>query len=146
MQASGTGHAVELRVLRQAFLASEEIRTRVLEFTQQQIWTASYLSACNKLHETEPRFARWILMVQDHLETDVLPLKQEFLADMLGSRRMTVTAAAGALQRNGLIRYSRGNIRILDRAGLEAAACECYRHMKKFHDKLYSPRPVEQQQ
>ena len=139
MQVPGKGYVVSLKVLRQAFLSSEEIRDRVLEFTQHQICTGSYLSACNKLHEAEPRFARWILMVQDRLGSDVLPLKQEFLAQMLGSRRMTVTAAAGALQGNGLIEYSRGNIRILDREGLEAAACECYQHVKKLNDDLYLP-------
>ena len=77
-------------------------------------------------------------MVQDRLEDDVLPLTQEFLAQMLGTRRMTVSMVAGTMQRQGLIEYKRGQIRILDRPGLEAMACECYGHIKKLHDDLYT--------
>lgn len=137
MQAAGAGYAISFEVLRQVFASNDEIRNYILEFAQFQLLTTSYLSACNKLHETEPRFARWLLMVQDRLETDLLPLTQEFLAQMLGSRRMTVTTVAGALQRSGLIEYKRGQIRILDREGLEDTACECYRHIKKLYDGLY---------
>jgi hypothetical protein len=77
-------------------------------------------------------------MVQDRLHTDVLPLTQEFLAQMLGSRRMTVTTVAGALQHSGLIEYRRGQIRILDRALLEDAACDCYGSLKRLYDQLYT--------
>jgi CRP-like cAMP-binding protein len=87
--------------------------------------------ACNRLHEAEPRLARWLLMLRDRLNQDSIALTQEFLADMLGSRRTTVTAAAGTLQRNGLIAYQRGRLRILDHAGLEQAACECYEVIRK---------------
>jgi CRP-like cAMP-binding protein len=138
MQASGAGYVIPLEALRQVFASSEETRSRVLEFVQHQMLTGTYLSACNNLHEAEPRFARWILMVQDRLETDVLPLTQEFLAQMLGSRRMTVTTVAGALQHSGLIEYRRGQIRILDRSSLEDAACECYGSLKKLYGQLYS--------
>ena len=137
MQAAGAGHVVSFELMRQVFTSSPELRRRVLEFVQEQMLTGTYLTACNKLHDTEARFARWILMVQDRLETDLLPLTQEFLAQMLGTRRMTVTSAAGALQRSGLIEYKRGQIRILNRAQLEAAACECYRHIKELYDGLY---------
>ena len=137
MQAPGAGFAIPFPSLQQAFAQSEEIRTRVLEFQQQQMLTGTYLSACNKLHDTEPRFARWLLMVQDRLETDVLPLTQEFLAQMLGTRRMTVTTVAGFLQQSGFIEYSRGQIRILNRTGLEDSACECYGHIKTLYDGLY---------
>jgi CRP-like cAMP-binding protein len=137
MQAGGKGYAAPFPLVEQAFLYSEEIRTRVLEFVQGQTVTAAYLAACNKLHETEPRLARWLLMVQDRLETDLLPLRQEFLAQVLGTRRMTVTVAAGTLQRSGLIEYSRGQVRILDRPGLEAVACECYGRVKAVYDGLY---------
>ena len=110
-------------------------------------YTQAYLSlvaqgaACNRLHTIEQRCARWLLMTHDRtLGAEVLELKQEFLALMLGVRRIGVTLAAGTLQEAGLIRYRRGNIRITDREGLEAAACECYGAVRKrFDDLLPSP-------
>ena len=84
------------------------------------------IAACNRLHEVEERLARWILMTQDRIQLDHLPLTQEFLASMLGLRRASVTLSAGILQKAGLISYSRGSVTILDRQKLEAAACDCY--------------------
>jgi CRP-like cAMP-binding protein len=84
-------------------------------------------AACNRLHTLEERCARWLLMVHDRVGDEVLPLKQSFLADMLGVHRPAVTLAAGSLQTAGLIRYSRGRVHILDRPSLEQAACACYR-------------------
>jgi len=83
-------------------------------------------AACNRLHALEERCARWLLMTHDRVEGDVLLLKQQFLAEMLGVHRPAVTLAAGALQKAGIIRYSRGKVTVLDRAALEAASCECY--------------------
>jgi CRP-like cAMP-binding protein len=83
-------------------------------------------AACNRLHALEERCARWMLMTHDRVEGDVLLLKQQFLAEMLGVHRPAVTLAAGALQRAGIIRYSRGKVTVLDRTALENAACECY--------------------
>jgi CRP-like cAMP-binding protein len=84
------------------------------------------VAACNALHPAEQRAARWILMSQDRVGSAEVPLTQEYLAVMLGVRRPTVTLAARVLQQSGLIRYHRGAITVVDRAGLEAAACECY--------------------
>ncbi len=137
MQAEGTGYAAPFPAMQEVFSSSEEIRTRILQFVQCQTTTGAYLAACNKLHETEARLARWLLMVQDRLETDLLPLSQEFLAQLLATRPMTVPIAARALQRSGFIEYSQGQIRILNRAELEAAACECYGHIKRAYDNLY---------
>lgn len=98
-------------------------------------------AACNRLHATEQRLSRWLLMAHDGIGSDQLPLTQEFLAQMLGVRRPSVTAVAGMLQKAGLIAYRRGRITILDRAGLEATACECYGIVKKeFEVLLGRPR------
>lgn len=92
--------------------------------------------ACNALHSVEARFCRWLLTCRDRIDSDTISLTQEFLADMLGVQRTTVTAIAGALQTRGLIRYRRGVVDILDRAGLEAAACECYDTVRRNYERL----------
>jgi CRP-like cAMP-binding protein len=84
-------------------------------------------AACNRLHSIEQRCARRLLMASDRTQSNLLPLTQEFLSSMLGVRRAGVTETAGELQRSGLIRYHHGHITIVDREGLEATACECYR-------------------
>jgi CRP-like cAMP-binding protein len=92
--------------------------------------------ACNALHAVEARFCRWLLSCHDRIDGDAIHLTQEFLADMLGVQRTTVTAVAGALQSKGLIRYRRGAVDILDRAGLEIAACECYGAVRRGYERL----------
>ncbi|MGI4758764.1 MAG: Crp/Fnr family transcriptional regulator [Janthinobacterium lividum] len=139
MQVEGSGYRIPFATLKQLFLESEEIRTRVLEMVQQQSLTVSQLAACNKLHEAEPRLARWLLMVRDRVQQDTLHITQEFLAQMLGTQRTTVVMAAGALQRSGLVAYSRGRITILSVEHLEDAACDCYQQAKKLYNKLYQP-------
>jgi CRP-like cAMP-binding protein len=86
----------------------------------------SQSAACNRQHHIEERLARWLLSVQDCILKDELPLTQEFIANMLGTRRSGVTVAAGILQQAGIIRYSRGKITILNQQALEETACECY--------------------
>ena len=84
------------------------------------------IAACNRLHEVDERLARWLLMSQDRIGSERLPLTQEFLSQMLGTRRASVSVAAGILQKEGLIHYSRGCVSIVSRRGLERASCECY--------------------
>ena len=90
---------------------------------------AIHVATCNRLHEVDERLARWLLMSQDRLGGNIVPLTQEFLAHMLGTRRASVTVAAGILQKSGLITYTRGEVKIDNRTGLEDAVCECYAAM-----------------
>jgi CRP-like cAMP-binding protein len=93
-------------------------------------------AACLRFHEIGPRLARWLLMSQDRAHSDSFRMTHEFLAYMLGVRRVGITEAAGALQRDGLIRYSRGDLKVLDRPGLEAMACACYAADKRAYAEL----------
>lgn len=99
----------------------------------------SQAAACNRLHTNEERLSRWLLMSHDRVGADKFIITQEFLAQMLGSRRATVTLSAGVLQKAGLIRYHRGHIEIIDRTGLESVSCECYRVIKSELDKVTRP-------
>lgn len=126
MQVGGTALRMPFAELEAEYFASEELRLTIEQTIRTQYLIVGQLMACNRLHEAEPRLARWLLMLRDRLNEDSVAVTQEFLAEMLGSRRTTVTAVAGALQRSGLIAYQRGRLRILDHAGLEQAACECY--------------------
>jgi CRP-like cAMP-binding protein len=100
--------------------------TQLLLYTRSLMRQVGRTAACNRIHTVEERLSRWLLMCHDRMETDELPLTQEFISNMLGTRRASVGSAATGLQTEGLIRYSRGHIKILDRAGLEDSACECY--------------------
>jgi CRP-like cAMP-binding protein len=93
-------------------------------------------AACLRFHQIEPRLARWLLMSQDRAQADTFHVTQEFLAYMLGVRRVGITAAAGDLQRNGLIGYSRGELTVLNRSGLVAAACSCYKTDQKVYSEI----------
>ena len=141
MQLSGTGLRIGFAELRKAFQASEEIRGRILELIQHQALSVSQIAGCNRLHEAEARLSRWLLMAQDRTRTDVLQLTQEFLSQMLGTQRTTVTTVAGALQRSGFIEHRQGVVKIRDRESLEAAACDCYRIVRQLYTNLYS-KPV----
>ncbi|TMQ33061.1 MAG: Crp/Fnr family transcriptional regulator [Planctomycetota bacterium] len=101
----------------------------VLRYLQQTI-------ACNALHSVEERMCRWLLMTHDRVGQEEFILTQEFLAEMLGVRRQSVTVVAGTLQRAGLIAYRRGAMRIIDREGLEAASCECYEIAKTYYERI----------
>jgi CRP-like cAMP-binding protein len=138
MQLEGGAYRIPVVELRRAFEELREIRERILEFAQEQALSLGQIAGCHRLHDSEERLARWLLMVQDRSTEKVLGLTQEFLAEMLGSRRTTVTIAAGILQRSGLIEYNRGRVRILDREKLEEAACGCYQIVKTLQKNLYT--------
>jgi CRP-like cAMP-binding protein len=140
IQIEATALRIPLREFRKIFLASEEIRNRLLEFVQNEALTTLQIAGCHRLHGTEERMCRWLLMVQDRVESDELQLTHSFLALMLGIRRPTVTLAARSLQKRGLLELRRGFFRIVDRPKMEASACECYQTVKRLYNDLYKPR------
>lgn len=103
-----------------------ELEQQLHRFAHKLAMQTTQIAACNRLHDVEERLARWILMTQDRIVLDKLPLTQEFLGQMLGTRRASVSVAAGVLQKAGLISYTRGSVTILSRPKLERAACDCY--------------------
>jgi CRP-like cAMP-binding protein len=105
---------------------SPAIREIIVHHNEVLLAQVQQSAACNALHEAESRFCRWLLQSRDRSDSDIVPITQEFLAQMLGVRRTTVTLVAQALQDAGLLRYRRGRVEIVDRDGLEARACECY--------------------
>jgi len=141
MQVSGSGRRIGFRRFEQAMGKYPSLRQRVLEHVQYETFTSNQLSACNAIHSVEQRLSRWLLMATDRLNQVNVPLTQEFLAVMLGTRRSTVTLVAGLLQCDGLIEYQRGQVTILDRARLEDAACECYSVTRRLFVNLYSGTP-----
>ncbi|MEP6992374.1 MAG: Crp/Fnr family transcriptional regulator [bacterium] len=136
-QVAGVALRMPVAALLAAAAERHAIRHLINRYVQAYISLVSQSVACNRLHDIEQRCARWLLMTHDRVaEAEVFPLKHEFLALMLGVRRAGVTTAAGALQDRGLIRYRRGIIRIVDREGLVAASCECYRIVRDQFDRL----------
>ena len=126
MQVAGSGYRVAFEVVQDLFLSSEVFRSTVLRFVQQQAMTTAQLTCCAQLHDVEPRLARWLLMVQDRVGGDEIRVTHEFLGQMLGVHRPTVTVALGLLARAGLIKTHRGIGRIVDHDGLVESACDCY--------------------
>lgn len=124
----------------EAFLAamheSPTFRRLLFRYALSLFDQAAQHAACNRLHSLEERCARWLLMTHDRVDGDVLTLKQQFLAEMLGVHRPAVTLAAGALQKAGAIRYTRGKVTVLDRDALERSACECYAIMTRRAEEL----------
>jgi CRP-like cAMP-binding protein len=116
---------------RAAASQSERIRGLILRFKEALLGQVQQTAACNALHPLEDRLARWLLQALDLIDERELPLTQESLAKMLGVRRSSVTLIANRLQADGLIRYRRGHIVVLDRVGLEDVACECYRAIRQ---------------
>jgi CRP-like cAMP-binding protein len=123
-----TGSAFRLSAARtlQALNKCPQLSRRLNRYSQELGMQATQVAACNRLHDVEERLARWLLMSQDRVGVDIVPLTQEFLSHMLGTRRASVTVAAGILQKAGLIKYGRGSVTIVNRDKLEDAACECY--------------------
>src|ERR1039457_1511822 len=136
MQGSGDGFRIRASVVRTEFLKGGTLQKLVHVFAYLQFVQITQSVLCNRMHEVEARLARWLLTSADRMESDFLHLTQEFLSQMLGVSRSAVTVAAGELQRQGMIGYSRGNIQILDRRGLASKTCECYGIVNASYDRL----------
>jgi CRP-like cAMP-binding protein len=131
IQIEGAGFRVSPAGLMKILRRSETLEQRLQRYVQVLSMQASQVAACNRIHEVDERLARWLLMCQDRISSDTVPLTQELLAHMLGTRRSSVTVAAGTLQKAGLITYKRGNVKIESRENLKDAACECYEAMQR---------------
>ncbi len=136
IQAKGTAYRVSLAPLQKLFNDCRYLREAILRNLYVQTSQMAQTAACNRVHEVEARMARWLLILQDLVGGDKLVLTHEFLAIMLGTRRTTVTLAAGLLQKDGIIEYKRGKVHILDRKKLESSACECYVNLRSFLDSI----------
>jgi CRP-like cAMP-binding protein len=137
VQGSGTAARMTAARFRTEFKNNMPLQRALFRYNHLLMAQISQTAACNRFHEAEPRLARWLLMTSDRLHADEFLLTHEFLAHMLGVRREGVTNAASALHRKKLIEYRRGNIKILDRKRLEAAACTCYRIVKNMQDSAH---------
>ncbi|HYC45675.1 MAG TPA: Crp/Fnr family transcriptional regulator [Burkholderiales bacterium] len=136
VQSAGQAYRLRSQVLKREFEAGGPLQHLLLRYTQALITQMAQTAVCNRHHSVEQQLCRWLLLSADRLPTNELRMTQELIANMLGVRREGVTLAAGALQESGLIRYSRGHIRILDRPGLERRVCECYGVVKREFERL----------
>ncbi len=140
VQSAGEAYRMRSEIIKQEFIRGGDLQHLLLRYTQALITQMAQTAVCNRHHSIDQQLCRWLLMSLDRLEGDDLSMTQELIANMLGVRREGVTEAAGKLQVAGLIRYSRGHITVLDRAGIERRCCECYGVVKRESDRLEKPR------
>jgi len=136
VQSAGHGYRLSAALLQKAFDKGGELQHLLLRFTQALITQMTQTAVCNRHHSVDQQLCRWLLLSLDRLPTNELNMTQELIANMLGVRREGVTEAAGKLQADNLIRYSRGHIHVLDRAGIEARVCECYSVVRREYERL----------
>jgi CRP-like cAMP-binding protein len=137
IQIAGSGYQIEAETLKEEFEKPGEFRQGIQKYLQGFLVQTAQTAACNRLHSIEERLARWLLTCRDRVDGDDLPLTHEFLGQMLGAPRTTVTLTAGLLHRAGMIEYSRGMVKITDRSALENSACECYRTVRDEFRRLH---------
>jgi CRP-like cAMP-binding protein len=125
VQIEASAYRVDSETLAAVLRQCPRLERQLQQFSQIMAMQVTQIAACNRLHEVPERLARWLLMSSDRVESTSVPLTQELLAQMLGTRRSSVTVAAGTLEKAGLIAHTRGSVTIIDRKGLEAASCEC---------------------
>jgi len=133
---AGYGYRLKAQFLKDEFNRAGPMQRLLLRYTQALITQMAQTAVCNRHHSVDQHLCRWLLLSLDRLSSEELTMTQELIANMLGVRRESVTEAAGKLHRLGLINYSRGHIKVLDRPGLEALVCECYPVVKAEFDRL----------
>jgi CRP-like cAMP-binding protein len=136
VQSAGYGYRLRAAALKKEFERGGELQHLLLRYTQALITQMAQTAVCNRHHSVEQQLCRWLLLSLDRLASNELRMTQELIANMLGVRREGVTEAAGKLQKDGLITYTRGNITVIDRPALEKRVCECYAVVKKEMDRL----------
>ncbi len=139
-QVAGSAMKIDAKIIKREFQRGGILQRRLLLYIQALLTQISQTAACNRHHSLEARLARWLLTAQDHTDSETLQMTQEFISELLGTRRSGVTVAARMLQQAGIIRYSRGRITILDRHALEGTACECYGFIKKEFERLLNDK------
>lgn len=142
VQSGGGSWRLPASFMLDEFHRSPAVMNLMLRYTQALITQMAQTAVCNRHHMLDQQLCRWLLLSLDRLPGNELVMTQELIANMLGVRREGVTEAALKLQRDGLIRYARGRISVLDRAGLEARTCECYAVVKREYDRLLPPAPA----
>ncbi len=138
VQIPGSAEQMKASVLLREVSMGGPLHELLHKYTQALIVQIAHTAACNRMHRVHVRCARWLLMSHDRVESDTVPLTQEFLGQMLGIRRPQVNGAMQRLKQLGAIDYSRGSVKILNRSALEAIVCECYHAVKENFDKLYT--------
>ena len=136
VQSAGEGYRLRASVLKKEFERGGTLQHLLLRYTQALITQMAQTAVCNRHHSVDQQLCRWLLLSLDRLSGDRLVMTQELIANMLGVRREGVTEAAGKLQAEGLIEYSRGKITVVDRKRLEARVCECYSVVRREYDRL----------
>jgi CRP-like cAMP-binding protein len=136
VQVTGDGFRIKVGALQNALESSPNLQMMLNRYAAIRSMQVAQTAACNRLHDIKQRLARWLLMTQDRVDSGALPITHDFLATMLGTDRPTVSLAAGVLQKKGIIEYTRGAVKILNRKKLEESACECYAVIRQYDGEL----------
>ena len=136
IQVAGSGYRIDAQLLKAEFERDGQLRSHLQKYVLAHLIQSAQNAACNRLHTISERLSRWILTCHDRIQSDRMPLTHEFLGQMLGAPRSTVTLAAGMLHQAGLIDYTRGHVTIKNRQELEHVACECYRTVRDEFQRL----------
>ena len=142
VQSGGKAYRIKSSLLVEEFMRGGPMQKRLLRYTQSLLTQMAQTAVCNRHHSLDQQFCRWLLLSLDRLPSNELSMTQELIANMLGVRRESVTEAAGKIQKAGLISYHRGQIRIINRSGLEERVCECYAVVKTECERLLEPKYV----
>jgi len=140
VQSAGPAYSLSRKILQAEFTRGQALQHILLRYTQALLTQMAQTAVCNRHHSLDQQLCRWLLLSLDRLQSNELVMTQELIANMLGVRREGVTEAARKLQDAGLMQYSRGHIKVLDRPGIEARACECYAVVKRESDRLLPDR------